>query len=75
MPGPLQESELQAAPGTWRLSRADPAPDLAGLVQEYWEVEGALSAFRETVLPNGCLDLMIYLGPPHRVFGGRGSSV
>lgn len=42
---------------------------------EYWEVEGALSAFRETLLPNASLDLMVNLGPPHRVLGPDGARV
>ena len=65
--------ELRAGPGAWRLTRADPPPDLAGPVVEYWEVEGALAPFRETLLPNGCVELMVNLGPPHRVLGGRGA--
>jgi methylphosphotriester-DNA--protein-cysteine methyltransferase len=73
VPGPAQEFQLSAAPGTWRLTRADPASDLAGRVIEYWEVEGALSAFRETLLPNGAVELMINLGRPHRVIGPSGS--
>ncbi len=41
---------------------------------EYWQVEGELSAFRETLLPNGRVELMVNLGPPHRVLspGGAG---
>ncbi len=75
MPGPLQEIDLQAGPGTWRLTRADPAADLAGLVKEYWEVEGALSAFRETLLPNACVEVMVNLGPPHTLLSDQGSGV
>ncbi|HEX6050608.1 MAG TPA: helix-turn-helix domain-containing protein [Gemmatimonadaceae bacterium] len=67
MPGPVQEIELEAAPGVWRLSRADPAPDVAEFVTEYWEVEGQLGAFREALLPNGRVELMLNLGPAHRV--------
>jgi hypothetical protein len=74
-PGPVQEIDFEAGPGSWRLSRAAPAPDLAELVVEYWEVQGALAAFRETLLPNGCLELMVSLGPPHQVLspGGAGT--
>jgi hypothetical protein len=36
-------------------------------VVEYWEVEGALSPFRETLLPNGALEVMVNLGPPHQL--------
>jgi hypothetical protein len=38
-------------------------------VLEYWEVEGALSAFRETLLPNGAVEVMINRGPPHWLEG------
>ena len=61
--------------GTWRLTRAQPDADLAGVVQEYWEVEGRLSPFREALLPNGHVEVMVNLGPPHRVFEGRGAGV
>jgi len=75
VPGPTQEFQFSAAPGAWRLSRAEPADDLRGLVLEYWEVEGALSAFRETLLPNGAVEVMINLGPPHRVLSATGQGV
>ena len=71
MPGPVQEIELEAIPGAWRLSRADPAPGVAEFVTEYWEVEGQLSAFRETLLPNGRVELMLNLGPVHRVLSDQ----
>lgn len=61
--------------GTWRLTRAGPGPEQAGIVQEYWEVEGRLSPFREALLPNGSVEVMINLGPPHRVFEGRGAGI
>jgi methylphosphotriester-DNA--protein-cysteine methyltransferase len=70
MPGPVQQIDLAAAPGNWRFSRAEPDPDLAGLVQEYWEVAGALEPFRETLLPNACAELMVNLGPPHQLIEG-----
>ncbi|MEO7457895.1 MAG: helix-turn-helix domain-containing protein [Gemmatimonadaceae bacterium] len=59
--------------GKWRLTRADPAPDLANFVHEYWEVEGALSPFREALLPNGFVEIMANLGPSHRVLTGHGA--
>ena len=73
MPGPTQEFDLEAAPGQWRLTRADPCPALSGLVVEYWEVFGTLSAFRETLLPNGCVELMLNLGPSHRLLSEQGA--
>jgi AraC-like DNA-binding protein len=75
MPGSTQVMEYQALPGQWRFSSAEPDRDLEGLVIEYWEVEGRLSPFRERVLPNGCTEVMINLGPPHRMFVHGGSSV
>lgn len=69
MPGPVQHIDLEDTPGAWRLTRADPAPDIAGVVLEYWEVAGALRPFRETLLPNGCAEVMVNLGPPHRLLG------
>ena len=75
MPGPPEEIQLAAAPGSWTLVRAEPDADLRGLVVEFWEVKGALSAFRETLLPNGAAELMINLGPPHRLLSrGRDSA-
>jgi len=41
-------------------------------VLEYWEVQGALAPFRETLLPNGAVELMFDLGPPHRVLSKQG---
>ena len=73
MPGPVAEFALSATPGDWWFRRAAPDPALAGLVDEYWEVEGALSPFREQVLPHGRVELMVNLGPPHEVLAGAGS--
>jgi AraC-like DNA-binding protein len=66
-PGPLQVVHLSAPIGSWRLSSAPPAPALADAVLEYWEVEGALIPFRETLLPNGATEVMVNLGPRHRL--------
>jgi AraC-like DNA-binding protein len=75
MPGSTQVVEYEASPGQWRFSSAEPDRDLEGIVVEYWEVEGRLSPFRERVLPNGCTEVMINLGPPHRMLVRGGSSV
>ena len=61
--------------GTWCLTRGQPSAELIGVVQEYWEVKGRLSPFREAVLPNGYVELMVNLGPAHRVFEGSGTGV
>ena len=75
MPGPIEETLLEASPGTWRFCRAEPAPNVARFVTEYWEVEGKLQAFRETLLPNGCVEVMVNLGPPHRVLSDQAPGV
>jgi AraC-like DNA-binding protein len=67
MPGPIQTLDYQSSPGRWRFANAAPDGSLAGIVQEYWEVEGRLNPFRERVLPNGCTELMVNLGPPHQL--------
>jgi len=61
--------------GTWSLTRAAPDAELTGTVHEYWEVKGRLSPFREAVLPNGYVEVMVNLGPVHRVFEGQGTGV
>jgi AraC-like DNA-binding protein len=75
MPGPVHEIALEAAIGQWRLRTAAPAPELAGLVHEFWEVEGDVSPFRETLLPNGFTEVMINLGPVHRVLSDQGTGL
>ena len=44
-------------------------------MKEYWEVEGLLRPFEETILPHGFVELMVNLGPPHRVIGGTSAGV
>jgi AraC-like DNA-binding protein len=75
MPQPVQTLEYEAPPGRWRFASAPPDPALVGIVQEYWEVEGRLTPFRERVLPNGYTELMINLGPPHQLITHAGTSV
>jgi AraC-like DNA-binding protein len=75
VPGPVQTLEYESSPGRWRFSSAAPGGKLSGIVQEYWEVEGRLSPFRERVLPNGCTELMVNLGPPHQMVTHDGTSV
>jgi AraC-like DNA-binding protein len=74
-PGKIEELTHTTTLGTWSLSRAQPSADLAGVVREYWEVKGRLSPFREAVLPNGFVEVMVNLGPRHRVFEGAGTGV
>jgi AraC-like DNA-binding protein len=75
VPGPIQTLEYESSPGRWRYSSATPDGALAGIVQEYWEVEGHLSPFRERILPNGSTELMVNLGPPHTMVTHAGTSV
>ena len=72
MPGPIHEVSFRAGPGTWHLLRAQPASDLAADILELWEVRGELAPFRETLLPNGCTEVMVNLGPSHRIPEGPG---
>jgi AraC-like DNA-binding protein len=65
MPGSTQVQELAASVGQWRFASASPDADLAGVVVQYWEVEGRLAPFREKILPNASVEVMFDLGPPH----------
>ena len=75
MPGPVQSFEYESSPGRWRYSSATPDGELAAIVQEFWEVEGRLSPFRERILPNGFTEVMVNLGPPHQMVTHTGTSV
>src|ERR1700704_3623069 len=75
MPGRIDELTHTTTLGTWRLTRAEPCAELTGIVHEYWEVQGRLSPFREALLPNGYVEVMVNLGPAHRVFEGSSSGV
>jgi AraC-like DNA-binding protein len=75
MPTQIDELKHTTTLGTWSLTRAQPSAELARLVHEYWEVQGRLSPFREAILPNGYVEVMINLGPAHRVFEGAGSGM
>jgi AraC-like DNA-binding protein len=75
MPGSPRVLNLAAFVGEWTFASASPDPDVAGVVVEYWEVEGRLAPFREKVLPNGCLEVMIDLGPAHRLIDRGRSTV
>jgi AraC-like DNA-binding protein len=73
MPQSIRQLELSATLGEWTLWTAEPCEALAPWVQEYWEVRGDIAAFREALLPNGRVELMFNLGPPHRVLDGAGA--
>jgi AraC-like DNA-binding protein len=55
--------------------RAEPTTRLAGLVAGYWEVRGRLRPFVERLLPSGQIELMVNLGPAHRVLSAQGPGV
>ena len=75
MTGPIDEISYTTSLGRWSLTRAQPDDAFAGIVKEYWEVQGRLSPFREALLPNGFVEIMFNLGPPHRVFEGSGTGL
>jgi AraC-like DNA-binding protein len=72
MPGPIRTIDFDAPLGIWQLHSAEPSSDLAGAVVEYWEVQGTLAPFRETLLPNGAVEIMVNLGPVHEVHSDQG---
>jgi len=47
-------------------------PPLDRHVAGIWAVSGAVPVTAETVLPNGVVELIFNLGPPHRVVEGHG---
>lgn len=47
-------------------------PPLDRHVAGIWAVSGAVPVTAETVLPNGVVELIFNLGPPHRVVDGHG---
>lgn len=75
MPGPVRTLDLQAPIGSWQLHTASPDPDLADGIVELWEVRGSLAPFRETLLPNGCAEIMFNLGPAHELQSDQGRGI
>lgn len=75
MPGQISELTHTTPLGTWSLATARPVSAFTGIVKEFWEVKGRLSPFREALLPNGFVEIMFNLGPPHRVFEGSGTGL
>ncbi len=68
----VHEVEFTADLGAWKFRSAAPGDDLRHVVREYWEVEGSLRPFRETLLPNGACEIMFNLGPVHEVQSDQG---
>jgi AraC-like DNA-binding protein len=75
VPSDIHSIDLSASAGDWTLSVATPAPSLGRFVKELWEVRGQLAPFREAVLPNGQVEIMFNLGPPHTVLEGAGAGL
>jgi AraC-like DNA-binding protein len=50
-----------------RLVAVAPSPRLSGFVETFWFVRGRPDYVREKVLPNGVIELIFNLGPPHMV--------
>jgi AraC-like DNA-binding protein len=69
----IHSIDLSASLGQWTLSVAPPAERLSRFVNEFWEVKGQLVPFTEGLLPNGHVEVMVNLGPPHRVLEGAGA--
>lgn len=53
--------------GRWNLIEAQPAPDLADVVDCYWEGWGDIPPLVEKIMPRTCIELMFNLKGRHRV--------
>lgn len=53
--------------GRWNLIQARPAPDLADVVDCYWEGWGDIPPLVEKIMPRTCIELMFNLKGRHRV--------
>jgi hypothetical protein len=53
--------------GRWNMLAAQPAPDLADVVDCYWEGWGEIAPLVEKILPRTCIELMFSLKGRHRV--------
>jgi AraC-like DNA-binding protein len=53
--------------GRWNLIEAQPAPDLADVVDCYWEGWGDIPPLVEKIMPRTCIELMFNLRGRHRV--------
>ncbi|NNE05349.1 MAG: AraC family transcriptional regulator [Xanthomonadales bacterium] len=61
--------------GRWNMLEAQPAPDLAGLVECYWEGWGDIPPMREKILPRANVELMFNLKGQHRILELDGREV
>lgn len=53
--------------GRWNMLEAQPAPDLADVVECYWEGWGDIPPLREKILPRTSVELMFNLKGRHRI--------
>ena len=61
--------------GRWNLIEAQPAPDLADVVDCYWEGWGDIPPLVEKIMPRTCIELMFNLQGRHRVLEMDGKTV
>lgn len=61
--------------GRWNLVEAQPAPDLADVVDCYWEGWGEIPPLIEKIMPRTCIELMFNLQGRHRVLEMDGKPV
>ena len=70
MPDDVRDRRAPAMDVAFRLH--DVGPPLDRWVAGIWAVSGPVPVAAETVLPNGVVELIFNLGPPHRVVDDRG---
>ncbi len=61
--------------GTWQVKSIEPPPHLAQFIETFWETSGNVSYGYEKLLPGGCADFMINLGPPQMVLDRAGGNI
>lgn len=62
-----RDLSVESPLGRWNMIEADPAPDLADVVDCYWEGWGDIPPLREKILPRQNVELMFNLRGRHRI--------
>ncbi len=62
-----QDLSIDTPIGRWNMIEAQPAPDLADLVDCYWEGWGDIPPLREKILPRTNVELMFNLRGRHKI--------
>jgi AraC-like DNA-binding protein len=62
-----RDLSVESPIGRWNLIEAQPAPDLADVVDCYWEGWGDIPPLVEKIMPRTCIELMFNLQGRHRV--------